>query len=107
MLTQTDKEILINKDFQKLVTVRRLISWSFLLVLLGLYFTFGLLSVYSPDILAQPVFANGVVPFGVAMGYAILALTFIITAVYVWIANNYFAPLESKVIASIIAGAER
>jgi uncharacterized membrane protein (DUF485 family) len=42
-----DKEILMSDDFRKLVTVRRWVSWSLLLVLLGLYLLFGLLCVYS------------------------------------------------------------
>lgn len=104
MLSQLDKEILINKDFQQLVKVRRRVSWSFLILLLALYLAFGLLSIYSPAVLARPVFAGGVVPFGVAMGYGILGMTFIITLVYVWLSNNYFVPLERKVIATITAG---
>lgn len=104
MLSQVDKEILVNKDFQQLVKVRGRVSWSFLLVLLGLYTAFGLMSVYSPEILARPVFAGGIVPFGIAMGYGILAMTFLTTIIYVWLANSYFAPLEKKIIASITAG---
>ncbi len=101
MLAQTNKEILANKNFHKLVSVRRRISWSFLLVLLGSYLIYGLLSVYSPSLLARPVFSDGIVPVGIAMGYAILALTFILTLIYVWIANRYFEPLEKKIIAEL------
>jgi len=104
MLSQVDKEILTNKDFHTLVTVRRRVTWSFLLLLLGFYLVYGLLSAYAPEILAQPVFAGGVVPVGVMMGYGILALIFILTLVYVWIANSYFAPLERKIIAAVTAG---
>jgi uncharacterized membrane protein (DUF485 family) len=102
MLSQTDKAILANKDFQKLVTVRRRVTWSFLLVLLGLYLAFGLMSVYSPAVLARPVFSGGIVPVGIAMGYAILFLIFLFTLIYVWLANGFFEPLERK-----ISGAER
>jgi len=103
MLSQADKEILINKDFQKLVKVRRRVSWSFLLFLLGLYLVFGFLSAYSPEVLARPVIAGGVVPVGVIMGYGILSMIFIVTLVYVWIANSYFTPLERKIIAAVAA----
>ena len=61
MQTQTRNEILTNNNFHKLVSVRRRVSWSFLLVLLGSYLAFGLLSVYSPALLARPVFSDGVV----------------------------------------------
>ena len=105
MLSQRDKEILTNKDFQKLMTIRRWVSWSFLLLLLGLYLAFGLLSVYFPEVLARPVFAGGVVPFGVVMGYGILSMIFIATLVYVLIANRYLTPLKRKVIAA--AGKEQ
>jgi len=97
MLSQTDHEILKNKDFLKLVTVRRRISWVFLTVLLGSYLTFGLMSVYSPAVLARPAFSDGIVPVGILMGYAILGLTFLLTLVYVWLANSFFEPLERKV----------
>ena len=103
MLSQVDKEILQNADFHKLVAVRRWVSWSFLLVLLGLYLAFGLLSVYMPAVLARPLFADGVVPVGIAMGYSILAMTFIFMLAYAWIANRFFEPLEKK----ITAGFER
>jgi len=101
MLSQIDKQILNDKDFHKLVRVRHWVSWSFLLVLLGLYLVFGLMSVYTPALLARPVFAGGVVPVGIAMGYLILGMTFLLTAVYVWIANGFFEPLVQKIIAGV------
>lgn len=97
MLAPSSKEILTNKSFRKLVSVRRRVCWSFLLVLLGFYLTFGVLSVYSPSFLARPLLSDGVVPIGIVMGYAVLALTFILTLVYVWLANHYFEPLEKKI----------
>ncbi len=101
MLAQSAKEIMANKDFQKLVSVRRRIAWSFLLVLLGFYLAFGLMSVYTPAVLARPVFSGGVVPVGIVMGYAILFLTFFLTLVYVWIANSFFEPLERKIAGNV------
>ena len=101
MLSQTNKEILSNKSFHKLVSVRRRVSWSFLLILFGYYHALGLMSVYSPSVLARPVFSDGVVPIGIVMGYAILALTFILTLVYVWLANSYLEPLERKIMAEL------
>jgi len=101
MISTMEKQILENHDFQRLVSVRRWVSWSFLLTLLGLYLAFGLMSVYTPGILAAPVIEGGIVPFGLVMGYGILALTFITTLIYVWIANSYFAPLEKKIAAGI------
>ena len=101
MPSQSNKEILTNKNFRKLVSARRRVSWSFLLVLLGSYLAYGLLSVYSPSFLARPVFGDGVVPVGIVLGYAILALIFILTLVYVWLANRYFEPLERKIMAEL------
>ena len=101
MHSQTQKAILTNNNFHKLVSMRRRVSWSFLLVLLSSYLAFGLLSVYAPSFLARPVFAHGVVPVGIVLGYAILALTFILTLVYVLLANRYFEPLERKIMAEL------
>jgi uncharacterized membrane protein (DUF485 family) len=101
MLNQADKQILINEDFRKLVRVRRRISWSFLIFLLTLYLAFGMMSVFTPEVLARPVIEGGMVPLGIWMGYAILAATFTITLVYVWLANHVFSPLERKVIEAV------
>ena len=49
----------------------------------------------------RPVFSDGIVPVGIVMGYAILVLTFLLTLIYVWIANAYFEPLEKKIIAEL------
>ena len=101
MISTMQKQVLENRDFQRLVSVRRLVSWSFLLTLLGLYLTFGLMMVYTPEILAAPVGPGDIVPFGIFMGYGILGLTFVTTLVYVKIANSFFAPLEKKIMAKI------
>jgi len=101
MLSQTDKEVLKDKNFHKLVSVRRTVSWSFLLLLLGSYLAFGLMFIYAPLFLARPFFSDGVVPIGIVMGYAILGFSFILTLVYVWLANSYFEPLERKIIAAL------
>lgn len=101
MISNVEKQVLGNPDFQRLVSVRRWVAWSFLLTLLGLYLAFGLMSVYTPEILAAPIVADSIVPFGLVMGYGILGLTFVTTLVYVRIANSYFAPLEKKIVAEI------
>jgi uncharacterized membrane protein (DUF485 family) len=97
MLSETDKEVLKNRDFQKLVRVRRWVTASFMLLLLGLYLVFSLLSIYAPDVLAARVISTSPVPAGIALGYAILALIFVLTLVYVWLANNFFEPLEKDI----------
>ena len=104
MNSNMGKLVLDNQDFQRLVKVRRWISWTFLLLLLGLYLAFGMMSVYTPAVLAKPITEGSIVPFGIVMGYGILALTFITTLIYVWVANNYFAPLEKKIMAGIGEG---
>jgi len=107
MLSEADKRVLMNREFQKLVRVRRWISASFMLLLLGLYLLFSLLSAYAPQVLARPLLNGGTVPVGIALGYAILALIFILTLVYVWLANNVFEPLEKSVRRSVREGQER
>ena len=99
--SQVDQEILRNADFHRLVAARRQVSWSLLLVLLGLYLVFGLLSVHFPAFLAMTPLRDGIVPMGIFLGYAILALTFVFMLVYVWIANSYLEPLEKKVLADL------
>ncbi len=97
MLTQSVKKILQNKDFQRLICVRRRLSWSLLLILLGLYLAYGVLTVYYPAFLARPVFIGGIVPVGIAFGYGILLLAFVFTLVYVAIANSLFENLTRKI----------
>jgi uncharacterized membrane protein (DUF485 family) len=101
MLSQSDKEILLHPEFHRLVRSRRWLSWTLLLVLLGGYFAYGALSIYAPQWLAMPAFEGGIVPNGVVMGYAILALTIVFTVVYVRVANHRFETLSARVRADV------
>lgn len=101
MLPQADRDILENADFHRLVALRRRVSWSLLLALLVLYLLFALLSVHFPTFLARPFFADGIVPMGIFLGYAILALTFLFMLAYVWIANSILEPLEKKIVVDL------
>ena len=58
------------------------------LVLMSVYFGFIGLGAFAPRVLAQPVVAGGVVTVAFAYGLSVIALTIVLTSVYVGLTNR-------------------
>jgi len=65
------------------------------------YFSFILLVAFSPSSLATPVTDNSVVSVGIALGVGLILLSVVLTAIYVWRANQRFEVLTQQVLKGI------
>jgi uncharacterized membrane protein (DUF485 family) len=63
-----------------------------------IYYGFILLLAFSPGTLGSS--SDGVITIGIPVGVAIILLTFVLTGIYVWIANRDLDPLNEKVLRS-------
>ena len=84
-------------SFRSLVARRARLRLLLTCLLLGLYLAFCLGVVYVPDFFARPLSPTSVVPVGVAIAYALIALSIIVAGFYVHVANTQFAKLEQDV----------
>ncbi|MGB9766682.1 MAG: DUF485 domain-containing protein [Sulfurihydrogenibium sp.] len=83
-------------DFQKLVSKRNSVMITLTAIELIIYFGFILLVAFNKQFLAQKL-GEGVITIGIPIGIGVIVLSFLLTGVYVYIANKDFDELTEKI----------
>ena len=83
-------------DFQKLVSERNRVMIILTALELIIYFGFILLVAFNKEFLAQKI-GEGVITIGIPIGIGVIVLSFILTGVYVYIANKDYDELSEKI----------
>lgn len=94
-------QILADPGYQRLVRVRNRLSWGLSSVILVAYFSFILTIAFQPKLLAIPVVAGLPMTWGIPAGLGLIVLSFVITAIYVYISNHLFDRLARDVHANL------
>ncbi|WP_041366999.1 DUF485 domain-containing protein [Methylophaga frappieri] len=87
--------------FQQLVTQRARWVWSLSAIILVLYFSFILLIAFMPGWLAQPIEADTVMTIGIPLGVVIIVSAFVLTGIYVHMANTRFDALTQAILQDL------
>ena len=102
---QEDSDFVIrvssNLGFKALIKERFALRLRLSAIILASYFSFILLVAFSPSSLAHPVIANSVVSLGIVLGLGLMALCFVLTAIYVVRANKRFEVLTEQVLKEV------
>ena len=80
-------EIIHDPEFQKLLKQRSRWRWSFSGGLVGAYLVYIVAGIYVPDAYATP-FAGSSVPWGIVLGYFIIASSIALSVIYVRVINK-------------------
>lgn len=80
-------EILRNPDFQKLLKQRSRWRWGLSGGLVGIYLVYCVAGVYFPDVFARS-FLGLSIPWGIALGYLIIALSIVLSILYIRIVGR-------------------
>ena len=96
------KRILHNPKFQQLVAKQRRLSWSLTGLMLTIYIGFILLVAYKPEFL-HASFNGGIITWGIPLGLGVIAISFILCAVYAYVCNNTFDQLNREAMAEVAA----
>ena len=83
-------------DFQKLASERNRVMIILTALELIIYFGFILLVAFNKEFLAQKI-GEGVTTIGIPIGIGVIVLSFILTGVYVYIANKDYDELTEKI----------
>ncbi|WP_028951247.1 DUF485 domain-containing protein [Sulfurihydrogenibium subterraneum] len=83
-------------DFQKLVSERNRVMIILTALELIIYFGFILLVAFNKEFLAQKI-GEGVTTIGIPIGIGVIVLSFILTGVYVYIANKDYDEFSEKI----------
>ncbi|MGV3771197.1 MAG: DUF485 domain-containing protein [Sphingobium phenoxybenzoativorans] len=87
--------------YHRLTKARTRLAWLLTAIMLGAFFSFTALVAFNKELLAAPIGA-GVTSLGIPIGFGLILLAILLTAIYVRQANGAFDRLTQE----IIAGAE-
>ncbi|QRG07752.1 DUF485 domain-containing protein [Xanthobacter dioxanivorans] len=88
--------IAADPNYQLLKSKRSRFGWILTLAMLVVYYGFILLIAFRKDILAVRI-GDGVMTWGIPIGFGVIVFTILITALYVRRANSEFDDLSEKI----------
>jgi uncharacterized membrane protein (DUF485 family) len=90
MSTKSATQILQDPDFLKLVRQKNAVSVVLTIIQLVLYFGFIALIAYNKPYLGQKIGSDSAITVGIPIAVGVILLSWILTGVYVWWANNKY-----------------
>ncbi|KAA8733124.1 DUF485 domain-containing protein [Acinetobacter qingfengensis] len=96
------KRILENPKFKQMVSKKSTLSWTLTAIMLFVYVGFMLLVGYNKEFLMSS-FSGGVTTWGIPLGLGIIVLSFVLCAVYSYIANNTLDQLSKEALQEVEA----
>ena len=87
-----------NPKYHELVKQRDVLAWTLTILVLVIYYGFILLVAFAGDFLTQPISSTSVIPIGVPVGVGVILASILLTAIYVYRANQTFDPLIREII---------
>ena len=88
--------IAADPNYQALKAKRSSFGWMLTLAMLVVYYGFIVLIAFRKDVLAARI-GDGVMTWGIPIGFGVIIFTILITAVYVRRANSEFDELSEKI----------
>lgn len=85
-----------NERFDKLVKYQNLLSVSFSILVLIVYFSFIFIVGFKPELFSIMIF-YGTMPLGIFFGIFIIVFSILLTIVYVFISNIYLDNLRKQI----------
>lgn len=85
-----------DQDFQKLVSERNKVMVILTMTELFIYFGFILMVAFNKEFLASKL-GEGVITVGIPIGIGVIVASFILTGIYVYIANRDYDELSEKI----------
>jgi uncharacterized membrane protein (DUF485 family) len=104
VLTSNEQAIIANPKFLQLVKTRRKFAWTLATLMWVIYFGFILLVAFNKndgELLSAKIAAGSTISVAIVAGFAILIATFVITAIYVAVANSTFDRLTNELRAEV------
>jgi uncharacterized membrane protein (DUF485 family) len=83
-------------NYRKLKSTRSGFGWALTIAMLVVYYGFILLIAFQKDLLAVRI-GEGVMTWGIPIGFGVIIFTILVTGIYVRRANSEFDDLNEKV----------
>ena len=89
--------------YRELVDKRQRFAFLLSIIMLIIYVGFILLIAFAPHWLGTPLHEGTSVTRGIPIGIGIIVISFVLTGIYVWRANNEFDRLNKAVLREVKA----
>lgn len=99
---QMAEKILAHPKFQAMAKQKAFIGWGFSAIIFAVYVAFIWVIGTSPQLLAEKVSPDGVTTVGIYIGIFVIIFSFLITLVYVVLANGKFEKITQQVVAEVV-----
>jgi len=86
--------------FQELVRRRSRFAWTLTWIMVLIYFGFILLVAFAKGFLSTPI-GDGVITVGIPIGLGVIISAFLLTGIYVWVANSRFDEMNRELIKEV------
>jgi uncharacterized membrane protein (DUF485 family) len=100
MPTGVNQSIAEHPKFQELVRRRSRLAWTLSSIMLFIYLGFILLVAFGKDFLSQRI-GDGVTTIGIPIGLGVIVSAFVVTGIYVSIANSRFDEMNRELIEEV------
>lgn len=91
----TKHEILASEEFKSLASRKNRISLVLTVIELAVYFGFVFLIAFNKDFLATDISGN--ITMGLPIGLGVIVLSWLLTGMYVWWANNNYDKMVNSI----------
>ena len=89
--------IAANPKYQELIKKRTRFGWTLTVIMLIAYYGYVGLIAFDKAFLAQPLVEGGAMSLGIPVGFGLIVLTILLTAIYVVRANGEFDRLTREI----------
>ncbi len=90
------ERIAANPAYQTLRTKRSRFGWTLTIAMLVVYYGYILLIAFNKDLLSARI-GDGVMTWGIPIGFGVIIFTIVVTAIYVRRANSEFDALNEQI----------
>ena len=92
------RRIYADPNFHALERKRSRFSWLLASIVMLIYFSFILVIAFAPELFAIPIIEGKIITWGIPVGLFVILLSFLLTGVYVYRANNEFDQITKDII---------
>lgn len=96
------QRVLSHPKFKAMEKQKSILGWSFSAVMFFVYVAFIWTIGTSPQTLGAKVSEGSIITLGIYMGVAMIIFAFLITLVYVWLANGKYEDMTQEVVKEVM-----
>ncbi|SSY70114.1 DUF485 domain-containing protein [Alysiella crassa] len=103
---QLAKQVLAHPKFQRMAKQKSILGWTFSAIMFFVYVGFIWVIGTDPKLLGTQVHEGSIITLGIYAGVAMIIFAFLITLVYVWLANGKYEDMTQEVVKEVM-GAQK